>query len=457
MKCTSLAPFACLVLGGAALAQQSSPVSIRPATPAKYAGIYHVATDTWTRSASPVAQIGVDVLYDNTCVGAVYRGLAAGESLIDSGRLPSTSSPTSATSLTGTANSYLVDGMDMFYCTGESVIDIQMAFYDCYSPCADASALTPTAVFDFLGAPGTVGTTGSLACWIITVDLAATTLAFNLAADCDGTYDADPTLDNFGWSYEQITPPASGVPGGPASAGDPFSVLGSGQGSGCPYGDGTVWGGDLNTDGFLEGTGIGSDDVFEVDLGGSMTGCLFFGGYLQGSPYSSFALRLFGDAASGPVLTGTAFCHGDGAGTACPCGNNNDNSVVPSGCANSVSTAGATLSGAGNPSIANDTVLLSTTGLAPNQPGLYFRADNAINGGNGIIFGDGLRCAGGNVSRMEVRISDGAGTSSTTVSMGAGLSAGTVRRYQCWYRDPAGSPCGAAFNLSNGFEITWSL
>jgi hypothetical protein len=30
-----------------------------------------------------------------------------------------------------------------------------------------------------------------------------------------------------------------------------------------------------------------------------------------------------------------------------------------------------------------------------------------------------------------------------------------VKRYQAWYRDPAGSPCGSQFNLSNGYEISW--
>jgi hypothetical protein len=35
------------------------------------------------------------------------------------------------------------------------------------------------------------------------------------------------------------------------------------------------------------------------------------------------------------------------------------------------------------------------------------------------------------------------------------VSTGDTKRYQVWYRDPNGSPCGAQFNLSNGFEIVW--
>ncbi len=40
--------------------------------------------------------------------------------------------------------------------------------------------------------------------------------------------------------------------------------------------------------------------------------------------------------------------------------------------------------------------------------------------------------------------------------MGAGLATGDIGLYQYWYRNPAGSPCGAGFNLTNGLEITWT-
>ena len=94
----------------------------------------------------------------------------------------------------------------------------------------------------------------------------------------------------------------------------------------------------------------------------------------------------------------------------------------------------------------------------PNQPGLYFQGNNAINGGNGTNFGDGLRCAGGGVIRLQVRFASSTGESETNISISAkGMpAAGDVKRYQLWYRDPVTTPCGAQFNLSNGFEVTWS-
>jgi hypothetical protein len=93
----------------------------------------------------------------------------------------------------------------------------------------------------------------------------------------------------------------------------------------------------------------------------------------------------------------------------------------------------------------------------PNQPGLFFQGNNAINGGAGVAFGDGLRCVGGFIIRLQIVFSDASGASMTTTGIGAmgGVSAGDVKRYQIWARDPNTSPCGGNFNLSNGVEINW--
>lgn len=443
---TSLSAAGAVLLASGAFAQQDATSKLIPAPAAKDAGVYHVATGTWTRAKSPVAMLGTDVLYDNTCTVGFFFGLSGGESLVDSGRMPSDSSPVTATSITGTASSYTVDGFQVGYCTGEAMIDVQVNFYNCYVPCADATALIPDGSILVTGLPGVGAGTGSIGCWTVTVDLAATTQAFSMFADCDGTYDGVASLDNFGWSYEQMTVPASGINGGPYIAGDPFGIT---SGVACPYGDGTTWSGNTNA-----GTGVGSDDVFETDAAGVFGGCWFFGGYLSGAPYASFYMQAIGDAAGAPTLTGVAYCFGDGAGTACPCGNNNDGSNGQAGCANGVNAGGGALTGAGNPSVSNDTVVLTATGVQPNQPGLFFRADNAVNTGLGITFGDGLRCAGGALVRLGVVVSNASGSASSTAPMLAGLAAGDVKRFQYWYRNPAGSPCGSQFNLTNGYEIT---
>ncbi|MCB9915512.1 MAG: FG-GAP repeat protein [Planctomycetes bacterium] len=147
----------------------------------------------------------------------------------------------------------------------------------------------------------------------------------------------------------------------------------------------------------------------------------------------------------------TAYCFGDGSGTACPCGNVG---AADAGCANSAGL-GATAGSAGSASLATDDFVVTGAGLTPNQPTLLFAGLNAVNGGAGTLFGDGLRCAGGSVQRLGVHAASAGGAASWGPGLlgGTGWSAGDVRRFQLWYRDPVG-PCGGGFNLSNGLELT---
>ncbi len=273
---------------------------VLPAPTVKDAGIYHVATQTWTRFQSPIAMLGTDVLYDNSClVGWYFQGLTDGESIVDAGRLPSATSPSDSTSLTGTGDAlspYSVHGFSLSYCTSEPVVDLQVSFYECYDACMDATLLAPTQTVDMIGFPG-VGT-GSVACWIVTVDLHGTTQEFNMLADCDGFYDATPSIDNFGWSFTQTTFDTTGQGSGMMMAGDPFGIT---TGSMCPYGDGTIWSGNS-----ASGTGIGSGDIFETDVNGAFGGCWFFGGYSEKSPYASFYFQISGD--SGAVVAPNDSC-----------------------------------------------------------------------------------------------------------------------------------------------------
>jgi hypothetical protein len=179
-----------------------------------------------------------------------------------------------------------------------------------------------------------------------------------------------------------------------------------------------------------------SNDFDFVDSGTGIAASL----HIEGSMVGDFGC---------PAVT--AFCFGDGSGTACPCSNG---AGPGEGCANGTGS-GAVISASGSTSIAAGNLVLTGTQLIPGQPGLYFQGNNAVSGGNGVTFGDGLRCAGGNVVRLQVRVANSSGASSTTVNIGAtgGVSAGDTKRYQVWYRDPASSPCGATFNLSNGVGV----
>jgi plastocyanin len=152
--------------------------------------------------------------------------------------------------------------------------------------------------------------------------------------------------------------------------------------------------------------------------------------------------------------TGTAFCFGDGTGTACPCANSG---ALGHGCANSISPAGALLAATGTAQVSADTVVLTGSDM-PNAACLYFQGTAQAN----TVFGDGLRCAGGSVTRLgtKVNVAGGsqypaAGDASVSVR-GAVPAAGGTRTYQTWYRNAAAFCTPAAFNLSNGVEIAWA-
>lgn len=150
----------------------------------------------------------------------------------------------------------------------------------------------------------------------------------------------------------------------------------------------------------------------------------------------------------------TPYCFGDGSGTACPCGNPGD---AGEGCRNSSGSGGIAASTGGG-SIAANNLGVTATQLIQNQPALLFGGDNSLNGGAGLVFGDGLRCAGGNIRRLGVRVPNASGTASWGPGLAGqgGYVSGQTARLQVWYRDPVGGPCGTTFNLTNGLELTFT-
>lgn len=159
-----------------------------------------------------------------------------------------------------------------------------------------------------------------------------------------------------------------------------------------------------------------------------------------------------------PGATGTAFCFGDGSGTACPCGNHSAPGAGE-GCLSSVG-AGGRIAAAGNASLSNDTIVLTGSGM-PNSSALYFQGTSRQNGGLGSVFGDGLRCAGGSIQRLGTKINAG-GTSQypaggdASVSVRGLVTSPGIRTYQIWYRNAAPFCSAATFNLTNGVELNWA-
>ncbi|MCH2105571.1 MAG: hypothetical protein MK291_02890 [Planctomycetes bacterium] len=163
-------------------------------------------------------------------------------------------------------------------------------------------------------------------------------------------------------------------------------------------------------------------------------------------------------------MTGTAFCDANGVdATPCPCGNDNGGFLFEAGCANPASQ-GAILLAEGEPSVSGNDLSLVGVRLVPNLPMLFFQGENQVNGGQGITFGDGLRCVGFNVKRLIILNTDSTGSVNSmndgglNVALEGGVVAGDTRHYQAWYRQgSAGGPCGNSHNLSNGLTITWEL
>lgn len=212
------------------------------------------------------------------------------------------------------------------------------------------------------------------------------------------------------------------------------------------------------------------DDLIEVDVATgatlSTTDLSVFGVdgiFPAGMAFDPTGTRLYvgrGADADGDVLhvferrlPYTSFCAGDGSGFPCACGNLG---AVGAGCANSTG-AGGTLRGGQSPSVSADDLTLSATELVPGQPALLFAGQNQVNTGLGVPFGDGLRCVGQGVQRLGVQPADASGSATWGPGLVAagGWTAGDVRYFQGWYRDPSGGPCGTGFNLSNGVEVVF--
>jgi hypothetical protein len=159
---------------------------------------------------------------------------------------------------------------------------------------------------------------------------------------------------------------------------------------------------------------------------------------------------LFDSVEGGPWA---GYCFGDGTGTACPCGNHG---ASGRGCANSVNPNGALLAVSGILATGNDTAVLTASGTPGTVLCVFFQGTATS---AGAVFGDGLRCTGGTVSRIGSK-SAVAGSASYPGAGNAPLSTGVpsggaLRTYQAWYRNPANFCTPGTFNLTNGVRITW--
>lgn len=224
------------------------------------AGVYHVATGTWSRSQS-TAQLGPDVIY-NATLSTGYFGVGSweGDEVIDEGILPGTTNPTFG----GPQDAYEIDGFQFSYCSMSSFVDFEFTFYDSFQSC------TANACSNLVSTVALPSLPASSACWTVTVDLSGGN-AFCLEADggpCNPGYQGPATnLDHFGWGFRFTTP--DGAYTGPVIAGaDP---------TWSPEGEGTCYLPTLTCP--AGATANGALDQVTVDTGAGPPSCYYFGGY----------------------------------------------------------------------------------------------------------------------------------------------------------------------------------
>ncbi len=152
-----------------------------------------------------------------------------------------------------------------------------------------------------------------------------------------------------------------------------------------------------------------------------------------------------------------AFCFGDGSGAVCPCLNFGGDGR---GCANSVNAAGARLFTTGHASLEAGNFTLHAEGLPNSTSVLFFQGSAQMNGGNGAMFGDGLRCASGTVIRLGTKTAVVGFASypqfgDTSIAERGLVLPGATRYYQAHYRNSAVFCSAATFNLTNGMRALW--
>ncbi len=166
----------------------------------------------------------------------------------------------------------------------------------------------------------------------------------------------------------------------------------------------------------------------------------------------------------GPAPVAVGFCFGDGSVAPCPC----DNTGAPGrGCQNSALTGGAQLWASGLPAISRDTLQLDVSGELPTAMSLLLQGTVSD---RPAMFGDGLRCVGGTVTRLYTQNAIGGMVSIPAANeppitvrstmLGDRIAPGDQRFYQVYYRDPraafCGPPVGGGFNLSNAIAVVWT-
>ena len=158
---------------------------------------------------------------------------------------------------------------------------------------------------------------------------------------------------------------------------------------------------------------------------------------------------------------------GTGGVLACPC--SNPPSGPERGCDNSSGTGGAVLAASGGSYLSSDSLVFQTSGERSTALTVLFQAKDPVP--SGIVYGQGVRCAGGLLKRLYSKSASGGsitapdfGAGEPTVSArsaekGDSILSGESRWYFATYRDPivlGGCPSASTFNVTQTGRVTWA-
>jgi hypothetical protein len=119
--------------------------------------------------------------------------------------------------------------------------------------------------------------------------------------------------------------------------------------------------------------------------------------------------------------------------------------------------AGALIGHTGSLSVSANGFALTIGGGVPNQNGVFFYGNQQTQ----VPFGDGVRCVGGDLFRLQPATAiDANGDASraldfTQLPAGGQITGGSSWNFQFWYRDPTG-PGGTGTNSSNALHVVFA-
>ena len=123
---------------------------------------------------------------------------------------------------------------------------------------------------------------------------------------------------------------------------------------------------------------------------------------------------------------------------------------------NTVSATGGRMEAIGLPSLSLNSLVLECHEVRPSNFGVFFYGPFQTS----VPFGDGFRCVGGLIKRINPPVNsgpNGIGIKSLNFNQLplSQVAAGETFNFQYWYRDP--QPVGYGYNLSDALEITFCL